>query len=234
MVQGREVSAPAAAEERGAASRWGPPATSPARNTMRGRMGGVAGFAGAPIVAAIRTMATACTLTLTHRPAVERLCGCVLDRASANRIDMARTEPTCRSVLLQRRCCLGVLPASEVPRRRLLNLERQWTYDLGPRSPSFVIARAEPPRMFRAKTSRSTGGPVVALAALAPARASPCRILLCPSHVVSSASESARLPPARRSPRCCPPAPGRRQPARAAWALRWAPCLGAWQVPRSR
>ena len=77
-------------------------------NTPIDRMRGVDGFSDARIGTTIRTTATmACNTTLSHRPVVERPCGRVLNRASSNRIDMCRTELKCRSVLLQRRCCLG-------------------------------------------------------------------------------------------------------------------------------
>ena len=201
------------------------------RNTLSGRMRGVGGFAGAPIVTAIRTTTMACTPTLRHKPLVERPRGRVLNRASPNRIDMCRTELTCRSVLLQRRCCSGsscskrsaatIVEPGQIGRARATNL-RFWTPLAKLRDP-----RAEPPRIFRAKAGRSAGGPVVAPAALAPARASPCRILPCPSHVAGSVQEPARLLPARRSSRCSRvAATGRHQPARAAWPRRWAPCLG--------
>ena len=100
-------------------------------------MRGVGGFAGAPIVTAIRTTTTmACTPTLRHKPLVERPRGRVFNRASANRIDMCRTELTCRSVLLQRRCCLGsscskrsaatIVEPGQIGRARAANL-RFWT-----------------------------------------------------------------------------------------------------------
>ena len=77
-------------------------------NTILDRMLGADGFSEAPIETTIRATTTmACNTTLSHRPVVQRPCGGVLNRASSNRIDMCRTELKCRSVLLQRRCCLG-------------------------------------------------------------------------------------------------------------------------------
>ena len=85
-------------------------------NTIVDRLRGAGGFSDARIGMTIRTTTTmACNTTLSHRPVVQRPCGRVLNRASSNRIDMCRTELKCRSVRLQRRCCLGSPRASEVP-----------------------------------------------------------------------------------------------------------------------
>jgi hypothetical protein len=72
------------------------------KNTIRDRVGGGDDSSDARIGAAIRTTTTtACNTTLSHRPGVQRPRGRVLKRESANRIDMCRTEPKCRSVQLQ-------------------------------------------------------------------------------------------------------------------------------------
>src|SRR4029450_2040264 len=69
------------------------------KNTIRDRVGGGDDSSDARIGAAIRTTTTtACNTTLSHRPGVQRPRGRVLNRESANRIDMCRTEPKCRSV----------------------------------------------------------------------------------------------------------------------------------------
>ena len=58
-------------------------------NTRRDRLRGADGFSVAPIGTTIRTTTTmTCNPTLSHRPVVQRPVGRVLDRGSANRIDM--------------------------------------------------------------------------------------------------------------------------------------------------
>jgi hypothetical protein len=57
---------------------------------------GVDGFSDARIGTTIRTIAKmACNTTLSHRPAVERAGGRVLNRVSSNRTDMCSTELKC-------------------------------------------------------------------------------------------------------------------------------------------
>jgi hypothetical protein len=70
-------------------------------NTMRDRVGGGDDSSDARIGSTISTTTTmACNPTLSHRPGVQRPRGRVLNRESANRIDMSRTQLQCRSVQL--------------------------------------------------------------------------------------------------------------------------------------